>query len=428
MSDIVQDDITTAGSNRAFGDALRAAHDRSQTLANYQVILCDIDGFHQMNMAFGFSAADDILAHVATRLQATVPDGAIVCRLSVDEFGIFLPPNDTPVMATATALQNAMFIAGAPHAGTVSLSIGVAEGRERDDTMELVRRAGAALYIARQKKPGHIVDAADITYVYGVAEQEELAVRTALRLGEYVPYYLPVFELDKRYPIGVEMLVRWQLPDLTLRSPALFLPIVQRSGLAAEFGSHLFVQACHEWVNELRDGFGPVVDDVPVLAVNVDAGQTMQEGFAALLIHLLSRTGLAPQEVIVEVTERVFESPQVLTQLDTLRQAGVRVSLDDFGLGSVMLAQLTTLPIDWIKVDQELVAGLDALNPDVSLIQDIKQLATLLGVGIAVEGISTETLLGRLVELGINVGQGFLFGQPDAARNIRSWLGQSQLA
>lgn len=331
----------------------------------------------------------------------------------------------TDVAATLSAACNAP---GAPYVGTVSMSIGAAVGTARHDPIDLVRSAGAALYVAKQKKPGRIVHANEINHVYGVAEQEELAVRTALRLGEYVRHYLPLIDVPTRQPIAAEMLVRWQQADMTLRSPATFLRIVQRSGLASEFGAHMFARACSDWADTLREVIKPVRDIKPVLAVNIDAEQARQEGFGRLILHLLTRAGLTPDEVVLEVTERVFESPQIVAELQMMRDLGVMVSLDDFGLGSVMLAQLKTLPLDWIKIDQDLVASLDAHNPDMTLIEDITQLAGLLGVGVAVEGVETETFFKRLALLNIPVAQGFLFAEPGTAEQIRAWLTVQQPA
>lgn len=416
------DDITEARATQVFGDVLRQRHNDQGSLAGQQLILLDIDGFHRINLAFGYAAADDILAHVAKRLVAAAPTDGIVCRVSVDEFGVLLPPSDIPVADTAKALGDAVFATGAPYVGSVSLSIGTAVGQDGQDPVELVRSVGAALYVARQQKPGRVVDAATVKNDFGVAEQEELAVRTALRLGEYVLHYMPVIRLDTERPVGVEMLVTWQQPDISLRWPATFLPIVERSGLAAEFGTHMFARACVEWVTDLRTCFGSVDDDVAVLAVNVNVEQARQENFGDVLVYLLTRSGLAAREVVVEVTERVFESPKIIQRLQALRAAGMGVTLDDFGLGAVMLAQLKTLPIDEIKIDHEIVTGLDPITPDVSLIQDIRRLAKLLGVRVAVEGIRTPVLLERLQTVGVDFGQGVLFGPPDTAKNIRHRL------
>ncbi|MEX2533353.1 MAG: bifunctional diguanylate cyclase/phosphodiesterase [Nitriliruptoraceae bacterium] len=421
MVKFLRDSITVAWAAQVFGDVLQERHRDEATLDGQQVLLLDIDGFHRINLAFGYTAADEVLVHVAKRLVAAVPTGGIVCRLSVDEFGVVLPPSSTPIAATAKALSDAMFAPGAPHVGNVSVSIGTAVGIEGHDPVELLRRAGAALYVARQK-PGRIVDAAALHHVFGVAEQEELAVRTALRLGEHVLHYLPVMQLDNMQPIGVEMLVTWQQQDLSLRWPATFLPIVQRSGLAAEFGTHMFARACVEWATGLRACFGPVDDDVAILAVNVCAEQSQQEGFADVLAHILARSGLMTREVIVEITERAFESPQSIQQLQSLRATGVRIALDDFGRGSVMLAQLKTLPIDWIKVDQELIRSLNEDDPDLSLIDDIGKLSRFLGIGVLVENIRTQILLERLRIVGINIGQGMLFGPPDTAANLQRAL------
>lgn len=428
MSDGYQDDLTCAGTNRALGQALWDTYRQNGTIEGFQVVLLDIDGFHRMNLAHGFVAGDEILAHLAERLSQVLPDGAALFRVSVDEFALLLPPSNTPVLSVATNISEVCHTPGTPHVDVLSVSVGAAVATSKHNPIDLVRAAGAALYVARQKKPGRIVHANEINHVYGVAEQEELAVRTALRLGEYVRHYLPLIDVPTRKPIAAEMLVRWQQADMTLRSPATFLRIVQRSGLASEFGAHMFVRACNDWADTLRAAFKPVSGIKPVLAVNIDAEQARQEGFGGLILHLLTRAGLTPNEVVLEVTERVFESPQIAAELQSMRDAGVMVSLDDFGLGSVMLAQLKTLPLDWIKIDQELVASLDAQNPDVSLIKDITQLAGLLGVGVAVEGVETETLFQHIAGLNIPVAQGFLFAEPDTAEHIRQWLQSRQPA
>jgi len=219
----------------------------------------------------------------------------------------------------------------------------------------------------------------------------------------------------------VETLVRWRREATTLVAPGSFLPFVRRSGLAAEFGAHVLEQAATEWVAGLRGavtGAELPAGPTPMLSVNVDGEQAEQEGFDALVLHLLQRSGVRPDEVMLEVTEGVLDRPSVTERLVRLREAGVRISLDDFGSGPIVLARMRDLPLDVIKVDQTLVAALDPQDPDVALIADIQQLAAHLGLQVAVEGVESPQLVERLRAIGIPLAQGFHFGRPCTADEL----------
>jgi diguanylate cyclase (GGDEF)-like protein len=406
--------------------AARASEPRG--LDGSGLVLLDLDGFHRVNVRFGFVAGDTLLRSVAARLSEALADpahaaasSALSARLSADEFAVLIDADEDDLAALAERLQAAVAKAD-PDA---SACIGYATGAASDAAQDLMLSAGAALRSARRHGPRSIVSAAAATVAPSLAEQEDLEVRTALRLGEYELHYLPVIRLDDGLPAGVETLVRWRREHGTLVAPGSFLPFVRRSGLAAEFGAHILEQAANEWVAGLRDavteasgldGAAAVAPgSKPLLAINIDGEQAEQEGFEAFVLHLLQRCGVDPDEVMLEVTEGVLERPSVSDRLVRLRQAGVHISLDDFGSGPIVLARMRELPLDMIKVDQTLVAALDPQDPDVALIADIQQLASLLGLHVAVEGVETRLLVERLRTIGIPLAQGFFFGHPCSA-------------
>lgn len=392
------------------------------------LVLLDLDGFHTVNVRSGLEAGDTLLRSVAARLTDASDDGvsgapvvSVAARVSADEFAVLADADGTALAALAQRLQQAVMQADP----TVTACVGYAAGAATDTPQDLVLRAGSALRAARLRGPGSIVGAADAAAPSSLAEQEDLEVRTALRLGEYELHHLPIVRLADGRPVGVETLIRWRRERGTLVAPGSFLPFVRRSGLAAEFGAHVLEQAATEWVDTLRQaviGATLPAGSTPLLSVNIDGEQAEQEGFDTLVLHLLERCGVRPDEVMLEVTEGVLDRPSITERLVRLREAGVRISLDDFGSGPIVLARMRDLPLDVIKVDQTLVAALDPLDPDVGLISDIHRLASLLGLQVTVEGVETPLLVERLRAIGIPLAQGFHFGHPCLAAELAERL------
>jgi len=418
------DRVTGLGTARTLRAALAARAGEPGGLEQLGLVLLDLDGFHRINVLSGFDAGDAWLRSVAGRLMDTADTRSarsatihLIARLSADEFVVLADGDDAALSALAERLRQAI----AQVEPTATACFGYAAGVATDTPQELVLRAGAALRAARRRGPNTIVGELQAAAPTSLAEQEDLEVRTALRLGEYELHHLPIIRLADGRPVGVETLVRWRREQSTLVAPGSFLPFVRRSGLAAEFGAHVLEQAATEWVAALRGaitgatlGAGPP----PVLSVNIDGEQAEQEGFDALVLHLLARCGVRPDEVMLEVTEGVLDRPSVTERLVRLREAGVRISLDDFGSGPIVLARMRDLPLDVIKVDQTLVAALDPQDPDVALISDIQRLASLLGLAVAVEGVETSLLVERLRAIGIPLAQGFHFGRPCTAGEL----------
>lgn len=418
------DRVTGLSTAAGFRSALRTRAGASRGLAGVGLVLLDLDDFHQVNASSGFTAGDDLLHGVATGLRAAVGVGMgapqvapQVARLSADEFAVLVDADADELPDLAERLHRAVTHAAS---GTTAC-VGHAAGTSAGTVQDLMSRAGAALRAARLRGPRSSAGGSDVVLATSLAEQEDLEVRTALRLGEYELHYLPIVRLVDRRTVGVETLVRWRRGHGALEAPGSFLPFVRRSGLAAEFGAHVLEQAARQWVAGLRAAVkvvAPAEDAAPRLSVNIHGEQAEQEGFDALVLHLLHRCGVATDEFMLEVTEGALDHPSVPDRLARLRAAGVRISLDDFGSGPIVLARRGELPIDVIKIDQTLIRELDVEDPDIELVADVLRLASLLGLEVAVEGVETPVLAERLHRIGVPLAQGFLFGRPCTAEEL----------
>jgi diguanylate cyclase len=201
---------------------------------------------------------------------------------------------------------------------------------------------------------------------------------------------------------------------------------VRRSGLSVELGTAIIGDALARWRGLLRgalhrDDASATVPGL-VLTVNVDADQVEQDGFDGLVLHLLERAGVSPGELVLEVTEAVLTHAASRTRLQRLRDAGIRVAIDDFGAGPVVLSEIGALPVDILKVDQVLVGRLDPERPDVGLIEDLQRLAGLLGLQLAVEAVETPALAARIAQLGVPIAQGYHYARPMPPDELAAWL------
>jgi len=392
----------------------------------HALILLDVDGLHAHNLAEGFASGDRLLRSVAATLDAVREDGTAL-RLSADEFGLVVPCADADAASAVAAEVLRLLADGAP---AVSACCGVVMLVEDAPGVVAVRRtvqhAGLALQAARRSGSGSIARLPDGGGPLGSAEQDDLDVRTALRLGDYELHFQPLVVPATHVPVGIEALIRWRREPTEMSGPGTFLPQVRRSGLAAEFGAGVFVDALTRWTGGLRAAVLAASGDAspaPLLTVNVDVEQADQDGFDMLVLHLLERSGVPPSELVVEVAEPVLAEPSAVERLRRLRAAGVHVAIDDFGAGPVVLSEVRELPVDIIKVDQVLVGQLDPLAPDTSLIEDLCRLAGLLGLLLAVEAVETPALAQRIATLGVPLAQGYHYAHPMPPDEVVAWLG-----
>jgi diguanylate cyclase (GGDEF)-like protein len=378
------------------------------------IALVDLDRFKEVNDTLGHHAGDELLRVVARRLRSSLRSDDAVARLGGDEFGLILPnlrdAEHALELLGRVREELAAEIALESLSVGVEASFGVAFYPEHGDTVEeLLKRADAAMYQGKRGTSGVVVyEAAEAPPTSSPSLVMQGELRHALARDELVLHYQPKVALDSGRTRGVEALLRWQHPERGLLAPGEFLPVIERSGLIEPLTAWVLSRALED-----RRGWLAAGADWPV-SVNVSARNLESPEFAALVISLLDETGTAPGELWLEVTETAFaaNADMAARVLGTLTGHGVKVSIDDFGMGYSCLAQLRSLSVDEIKVDRTFVSGLDRSAEDRSIVRSIIDLGHGLGCIVTAEGVETDATGAWLRAASCDAAQGFRYARP----------------
>ena len=391
-------------------------------------IMLDLDKFKQINDAHGHAAGDRMLCETASRLALNVPSNALIARIGGDEFACVVPfdparPGQIDRLTEgliAAIAQPVSYVDGELET-TISAGVFCREPGSADDTQTALHQADIAMYQAKKRGRNRYCwfDPAMESELKFRSELET-GIRRGLAAGEFVPFYQKQIELETGELVGFEMLARWRSEKLGMISPEIFIPVAEDIGLIAPISESLIRQA-------LRDARN--WDPRLTLSVNISPLQLRDPWFAQKLLKLLVEENFAPSRLDIEVTESCLHENLGLVRsvITSLQNQGVTVSLDDFGTGYSSLSQLRSLPFDRIKIDRSFVATVLDSPESATIIQSIIALGEGLGLPITAEGIESQEVLDRLRELGNFKGQGFLYGQPEAAAETEAELAQLDL-
>jgi diguanylate cyclase (GGDEF)-like protein len=422
------DPLTGCLNRRSMGpattDLIELAAKRRQAVA---MLIVDIDGFKTVNDVHGHHTGDNLLRTVAEMIQKALPRDAVVARLGGDEFAAafsFAPTVQSEVDRIAEFLVDRLakpFDLGGVHTH-VSASIGVARsGPDCPGVEPLMRRADIAMHSA--KKLGRN------RYVWFDASMErelehrnriEAGLRIGIPAGQFVPFFEQQIDLASGSLHGFEMLARWQHPELGLVPPDAFIGIAEDSGLIGDLSLSVMRQAFEEarhW------------DTALTLSVNISPVQLKDPWLAQKITKLLVETGYPAERLEVEITESsLFESLGLAHSIVSgLKNQGIRLALDDFGTGYSSLAHLRALPFDRIKIDRSFVMSINDNPESVAIVTAITRLCESLGLAITAEGIEDEMIEARLRSIGTYKGQGYMFGRPMPAADVRKLLSSRAL-
>jgi diguanylate cyclase (GGDEF)-like protein/PAS domain S-box-containing protein len=389
------------------------------------LLFLDLDDFKLVNDSLGHALGDLLLRQVAARLAVGLRDEDLVARVGGDEFVVLCPglPDDQVALDVAERLRGLLVdpfrLDG--HEVTVGASIGVVLADGAQAAADLLRDADVAMYQA--KSAGK-----DRAALFDVAVRSRLAdrlhllndLRRAVQASEIGLVYQPVVAAADGSVRSVEALARWQHPTRGFVSPADFIPLAERSDLICALGSDVLRRACAqlaEWRRELGD-LAP-----RTVSVNLSAVQLRSPGLVDLVRSALADAGLVGPDLCLELTESVLmhDPVSVSRQLDSLRSLGVRIAMDDFGTGYSSLAYLQQLPVDRLKLDRSLLAGLGKPG-ERSVIPAAVVLARGLELETVAEGVESADQLDRLRELGCEAVQGYHVCRPLPAPALAAWL------
>ena len=418
-------DPLTALPNRALAlDRLEGALARRRRDGRaVAVLLADLDQFKLVNDSLGHAAGDDLLVALAPRLNDAVRPSDTVARLGGDEFLVVCEQLDGAHEAirvaerVAQAINQPIVLSAGEHFITASIGIAVAESADALPE-ELLRDADAAMYRAKERGRGRYELFDDVLRKRVLLRlRTENELRRGLEHGELRVLYQPVVELASGSVTAVEALVRWQHPQRGLLDPVDFIPVAEDSGLIGALGDWVLTTAC-------RDGAAwqrrfPRAEPL-LVCVNASPRQLANAAFPARVADAMSRHGLAPGSLALEITESVLmeEAHAPVTVLASLREYGLRLMLDDFGTGYSSLAYLKRFPLDVLKIDRSFIAGLGRDEEDSAIVAAIVQMARTLGLTVVAEGVERPEQLERLRELDCDRVQGRLIAEPMPAADV----------
>ncbi|MFK0268690.1 putative bifunctional diguanylate cyclase/phosphodiesterase [Pseudomonas asiatica] len=387
------------------------------------ILFIDMDRFKSINDSLGHKIGDLLLQAVAGRIQRLLEPGDEASRFGGDEFVVLLAGerSEEQINAWVRVLVQKLSATYALDGQEVNTSPSVGVSicpRDGQDIDSLIRSADAAMYSAKQAGRAQYrffdlsLNLADIH-----AFTLEQAFGSALAERQFVLHYQPQIRLDTQQVLGYEALVRWDHPEFGLLYPDRFIDLAERSGFIVELGWEVLRLAC-----EALSGWDAQGRETR-LAVNVSALQLRQADFAARLLSKLQQYAIAPQRLELEITETTILDPEgtAVAHLHTLRDAGLGISLDDFGRGYAGFAHLHSLPLSKLKIDRSLIAPLSNSHDDSPIVSSTIILAKRLGLEVVAEGVETREQVVCLKLAGCDIAQGYHFSRPLSPAQLRDY-------
>lgn len=406
------------------------------------VLFLDLDNFKRVNDTLGHQVGDQLLKEMATRLSSVLRaediihlnplhnDAKLLARLGGDEFVILLPKiyssldaakvcsRILEMMKTPFHFDNKEIYSGS----SIGISLFPDDGTEVDD---LIKRADAAMYQAKEQGRNNFQF---YSASYNLAAFEHISLegklRRALKNNELELYYQPLIQTNTGKVVGLEALLRWNDPVEGIIGPDRFIPIAEDSGLILPIGEWVL----HEAGRQLSLWHAAQLTDASV-SVNISTIQLQRQNLIAIVDQVLLNNGLEPWQLELEITETALMriKPEVIRDLDTLRQKGVTISLDDFGTGYSSLSVLQELPIGKLKIDKSFVRDMLIEPKDAAIVSAVLFIAKSLGLRSTAEGVETQEQAARLAEEGCDQLQGYLLCRPLPAAQMTQFLQERKM-
>lgn len=421
-----RDPLTGLGNRLIFEEHAELAIARARRNAHQiAVIFMDLDRFKQVNDSLGHHVGDLLLTLISQRLDRSIRKSDVVARIGGDEFVLLLdnidrPDNGSLIAAKILHAVTRPAVIG-EHSIQVSASMGIAMYPQHgQNCTELMQKADMALYECKQQLDQHFL-------MFNERMQEKLKhimtlereLNQAVEMEAFELYYQPKIDLKSELITGVEALVRWPMPDGSIRMPGDFIPEAVRTGAIIPIGEWALETACKQ-IAQWRD----LGARIPI-AVNISPRHLKLSEFTDRLLEKVGRYNIDPGLLELELTEEalVETGASNIFILQEIRNAGVKIAIDDFGTGYSSMRYLKVLPIDCVKIDKTFISGGEGNDlSDPTIIEAIVFLAKGLSLDVVAEGVETEAQKNALAEIGCDKAQGFVISPPIPSRLLNQLL------
>ncbi|MGB7522041.1 MAG: EAL domain-containing protein, partial [Spirulinaceae cyanobacterium] len=425
-----RDSLTLLPNRQLFSKQLSLALLNANRTGELMVVMfLDLDRFKQVNKALGHAFGDKLLQLVAKRLQQTLEEEDVMAHWAADEF-VFLLRNikgatgeviETKTQQIQACLSKPFSLGEQPVYITASLGVALAP-YDGSDVETILLNAEAAMYSAKQQGKNTYQMYSPSLHPPLNSLSIEADLRSSLLKNEFILYYQPQIDLKTGQAVAMEALIRWQHPVRGFVSPNQFIPFAEETDLICELGEWVIKEACQQQVHWQKEGFGNIR-----VAVNLSARQFNQPALVDDLVAILVETGMNPAYLEIEITETTaMQDVEFTTRtLHQLRQMGMQIAIDDFGVGYSSLNSVKYFPLNTLKIDQCFVKDSIADKTDAAIIRAVVTLGQKLNLRVIAEGVENLQQLEFLRSLNCDLVQGYLFSEPLPAHKAQEYLRKS---
>jgi len=426
------DELTGLANRSLFNERLRESNQRvRQGGRNLALLHINLDRFKLLNDSLGHDVADELLRLVGRRLSAELAEADTVARLSADEFAVLMDTHgNLTTLARVTTrllakLRSPVSVSG--HELVVSASIGIALLPDSArDIAALVSQANMAMQHAKHLGGNNFQFYTESLQARTLERlQLEIQLRRAIEDGQLEVFYQPKLELATGRLSSAEALVRWRHPVRGMVPPGEFIGLAEETGLIADIGEFVLRQACRQAREWQRSGLAPIR-----VSVNLSVHQLRQGKLVSLVRQVLDEAGLMPECLELELTEsQLLDSVEhIISTFQQLRELGVKLAIDDFGTGYSSLSYLKRFPVDYVKIDQAFIRGLNEGTEDAAITRAIIAMAHSLELKVVAEGVENVQQLEFLREHKCDEVQGYLISRPVEASAMGDVLRKCEAA
>lgn len=388
---------------------------------NYIIVYFDINNFKMINDTFGYEFGDNLLITIAKALKEELTEGEVYARLSSDYFAIFCDyKNGRNKIIRKLDNIRSNIESNLSIVFEISLCVGIYFVEEGEvDIQKAVNKANMARSVAKGKNINYAIYNEDVRNKLSEESMILDDIKIALVKNQFEVYYQPKFSLVTGEMIGSEALIRWNHPEHGFISPAVFIPIAEKSKLILKIGRFVFERVCNdlsEWKNQ-----GKKI--VPV-SVNLSRVELYQPDIVKFINKTIQMYNLSSDFIEIEITETVAinELNILKNVLNELRKHGFSISMDDFGTGYSSISCLRDMPIDILKLDKSFLGGIEHDERSRNIAKSIVSLAKSLDLVVIIEGVESKEQAELMKQFGCDLVQGFYFARPMPAKNFLDLL------